>query len=69
MAVAGLGEITGALGGSIAKHIPELLNTFMKTIHDESVEVQSNSIYALGLVLEVAPQDLSTYASVENHVN
>jgi hypothetical protein len=64
MAVAGLGEIVGALGASIAKRIPELLNTFMKTIHDESVEVQSNSIYAMGLLLEIAPQDLSTYSLI-----
>ena len=59
MAIAGLGEITGALQGSISKHTGELLATFMNAIDDTAVEVGSNAIYALGLLLEGTSQDLT----------
>lgn len=61
MAVAGLGEIAGSLKGSISKHTGEILSIFMNSIDDPAVEVSSNSIYALGLLLEGTPQDLSRY--------
>jgi importin-4 len=61
MAVAGLGEITGALKGGVSKYTGEILNTFMSAIDDSSVEVSSNSIYGLGLLLESTPQDLTRY--------
>jgi hypothetical protein len=62
MAVAGLGEITGALKSGVAKHTGELLETFMHAIDDSAVEVGSNAIYALGLLVEGTPQDLSKYS-------
>jgi hypothetical protein len=68
MAVAGLGEIAGALRGSVSKHTGEMLNVFMNSINDSSVEVSSNSIYALGLLLEGTPQDLSRYISPRNSI-
>jgi importin-4 len=61
MAVAGLGEITNALKGGVSKYTGEILNTFMSAIDDSSVEVCSNSIYGLGLLLESAPQDLTRH--------
>ena len=66
MAVAGLGEITGALKGGVAKHTGELLSTFMNAIDDKALDVSSNSIYGLGLLLESSPQDLSRYTSSDN---
>lgn len=66
MAVAGLGEIAGALKGSVSKHTGEMLNVFMNSIDDSSVEVCSNSIYGLGLLLEGTPQDLSRYILLES---
>src|SRR5436853_3959296 len=65
MAVAGLREIAGALKGSISKHTGEMLNVFMNSIDDSSLEVSSNSIYGLGLLLEGTPQDLSRYIPFE----
>jgi len=62
MAVAGLGEITKALKAGVAKYTGELLATFMTCLDDESVEVSSNTIYGLGLVLENTTEDLSGYA-------
>jgi hypothetical protein len=59
MAVAGLGEITGALKGGVSKHTGEILATFMDAIDDSSLEVCSNAVYGLGLLLESTPQDLS----------
>ena len=59
MAIAGLGEITGALKGCVSKHTGELLTTLMTGVDDSAVEVSSNSIYGLGLLLESNPQDLS----------
>ena len=64
MAVAGLGEITGALKGGVSKHTGELLETFLNAIDDSAVEVGSNAIYALGLLFESTPQDLSRYISI-----
>ena len=61
MAVAGLGEITGALKGGVSKYTGEILATFISAIDDSSIEVQSNSIYGLGLLLESTPQDLTRY--------
>lgn len=69
MAVAGLGEIASSLKGSVSKHTGEMLSLFMNSIDDSSVEVSSNSIYALGLLLEGAAQDLSRYLSVANDSN
>jgi hypothetical protein len=69
MAIAGLGEITGALQGSISKHTGELLSTFMHAIDDTAVEVGSNAIYALGLLLEGTSQDLTRYAVVAINAN
>ena len=66
MAVAGLGEIAGALKGSISKHTGEMLNVFMNSIDDSSLEVSANSIYGLGLLLEGTPQDLSRYIPLES---
>jgi hypothetical protein len=62
MAIAGLGEITCSLKGGIAKHTGELLQTFMTAVDDSAVEVSSNAIYSLGLLLEGTPQDLSRYS-------
>jgi hypothetical protein len=59
MAIAGLGEITGALKGGVAKHTGELLEIFMQAIDDPTTEVSSNAIYAVGLLCEGTPQDLS----------
>src|SRR5579859_1844822 len=50
MAVAGLGEITGALKGSVSKHTGELLEMFMVAIDDSAVDVAANAIYGLGLL-------------------
>jgi hypothetical protein len=61
MAVAGLGEIIGALKSGVSKYTGEILAIFMSAIDDSSVEVQSNSIYGLGLLLESTPQDLTRY--------
>jgi hypothetical protein len=65
MAVAGLGEITGGLGPSISKHTGELLATFTNAIDDNAIEVASNAIYALGLLLETTMQDLSRYTFIK----
>jgi hypothetical protein len=62
MAVAGLGEITGALKGGVSKHTGELLSTFMSAMDDSAVDVSSNAIYGLGLLLESTPQNLSRYS-------
>jgi hypothetical protein len=69
MSVAGLGEIAGALKGSVSKHTGEMLSIFMTSIDDSAVEVSSNSIYALGLLLEGSPQDLSRYILLANGSN
>jgi hypothetical protein len=61
MAIAGLGEITGALKGGVSKHTGELLQTFMNAIDDPATEVGSNAIYALGLLCEGTTQELSKY--------
>jgi len=61
MAVAGLGEITKALKAGVAKYTGELLTTFITCLDDESVEVGSNTVYGLGLVLENTTEDLSGY--------
>jgi len=59
MAIAGLGEVTGALKGGIAEHTTELFSTFIAAIDDSAMDVSSNAIYGLGLLLEGTPQDLS----------
>jgi hypothetical protein len=61
MAVAGLGEITGALKGGVSKHTGELLSTFMTAMDESALDVSSNAIYGLGLLLESTPQNLSRY--------
>jgi hypothetical protein len=61
MAVAGLGEITGALKGGVSKHTGELLSMFMSAMDDSAVDVSSNAIYGLGLLLESTAQNLSRY--------
>ena len=61
MAIAGLGEITGALKGGVSKHTGELLQTFINAIDDPATEVGSNAIYALGLLCEGTTQELSKY--------
>jgi hypothetical protein len=63
MAVAGLGEITKALKGGMAKYTGELLSTFLTCVDDDSIEVASNTVYGLGLVLENTTEDLSGYPS------
>jgi hypothetical protein len=64
MAVASLGEITGALKSGVAKYTGELLSTFVTAIDDPAVEVSSNAIFGLGLLLESTPPDLSGYHCV-----
>lgn len=59
MAIAGLGEVTGALKEGVVKHTAELFATFMNAIDDSADEVKSNAVYGLGLLLEGTPQDLS----------
>jgi importin-4 len=66
MAVAALGEITKALKAGMANYTGELLTTFMTCLDDESIEVSSNTVYGLGLVLENTTEDLSGY--VTSHV-
>jgi hypothetical protein len=61
MAVAGLGEITGALGGGVSKHAGEMLSVFLTAMDDSALDVSSNAIYGLGLLLESTPQNLSKY--------
>jgi hypothetical protein len=61
MAVAALGEITKALKGGMAKYTAELLPTFLARLDDDSIEVASNTVYGLGLVLENTTDDLSGY--------
>ena len=61
MAVAGLGEITGALKAGVAKNTGQLLSTFVNAIDDSAADVSSNAIYGLGLLLESTPQNLSGY--------
>jgi|SRR5579862_4977780 len=67
MAIAGLGEVTGALKEGVVKHTAELFATFMHAMDDSADEVKSNAVYGLGLLLEATPQDLSSqYNAVLN---
>jgi len=68
MAVAGLGEITGAFGAGMSKHTGELLSTFLTAMDDSAVDVSSNAIYGLGLLLESTPQNLSRYHLTESEL-
>ena len=63
MGIAALGEITGALKGSMIKHTGELLALFFNSLDDPAEEVATNSIYGLGLLLESTPQNVSRYFS------
>ena len=62
MAIAGLGEVTGFLKAGVAKHTNELMSAFMTAIDDSAVDVCSNAIYGLGLLLEGNPQNLSRFS-------